>query len=541
MRHLPTATVLAIILAAFPPRLRADLGAGEAAMPSTESRAAGVWSRFAGLAEELEAEKLEIRDELIAANLGYLAAFGKALAEARGLAPDDPVRPLAWARVEYLLETSFRLLESTGEYEAFLAATGGLRQPPAPEMETPPPPGQGGGESSIPGSGLVFSDASGRRLLPALVAGEWILVDAETSRPASADQDISAVPAAPPLEDGGGDFIPALGRSAWLRALALERMGRVEEAGAEAAGLGLIRDWLILGPLDRDADISFSGPQNILGAPAPDGSPPVFNGLSGPVSWRPFKSADPLGRLWPGAMFRARGNKVGCALALVHSPVDVGAVLHFGSGSPASVGVNNGSGRREHFGGSPDPDREAIDVWLRKGWNAIFVRMESSPGEWGIAARLTDPRGAALPVGIAGPEPGNLAAILAEAAKAVENSVLDVHYRPPERAGADSVSVLIDRVLEHSDDARAAFYLATFLMARRTMDGAHRFDRELILQWAVKASDGDPFFALTAARCVDSGLDGPDREAIDVWLRKGWNAIFVRMESSPGEWGIAAR
>jgi Uncharacterized protein conserved in bacteria containing a divergent form of TPR repeats len=110
------------------------------------------------------------------------------------------------------------------------------------------------------------------------------------------------------------------------------------------------------------------------------------------------------------------------------------------------------------------------------------------------------------------PKDGNVADILQQARLAARNSSLERHYaatRPADRGG---VSVLRDWLEKYPDDARAGFYLATGLFASRMMEGTERFGREMLFRRALELSNNDPFFSLMAARSVDSGVDGPDRE-----------------------------
>ncbi len=491
--------LLPLFLAAAP--------AAEPAAPAPES----VWKSLAGWEKELEAEQLELRDELIAAHMNYLAALKAALAEVETITAGDPRFGPAWARAEYLLETSFRLQDATGEHEAFLQATAGLK-PDTPAAAAPVPLNAPVGDAGDLDGGLEYRDADGERLLPVRIDGDLVLVDAETAEPISPGFTVTAS-AAGGEAPAGGDSVPLIkARAAWLRALTLERRGRAAEAGTEAAGLGLIRDWVTLGPLDSDGESSLAfsqNPEEFYRSLQPGAE---FPGKNGPVQWKPFSTVDPLGRLFPGALFRTPGPRTAFFLALVHSPRDGAAVLRFGSDSPIGAAVNHLAFRREQDGGNPEPDREALSVWLRKGWNAVAIRTAFASGMWGLAARLTAPDGSPFPAFVVKPDQANLAVFLKTAREAAARSALERFYQPEKAAGLGGVSLLLDWLAGNPDDPRANFYLASILVARRMMEGAERFDRELIFRRATELSGGDPFFTLMAARSVDSGIEGPDRE-----------------------------
>ena len=474
-------------------------------------QADGIWSTFAGAEDEIQGQILELRDELIPAHISFLSALEKAVAELPSLAGDAERGAMAWTRVEYLLETSFRLLDGTSEYAAFLKTTEPLKPviappPPTAALDAPEDP------EPSPDGGLEFVDVDGRAL--AVVPGENgpALVDPETGLP---PENLDGVVAFP--RDAAGrperSFIPLIrARAAWLRAMTLERLGRTAEAGTEAAGLGLIRDWAVLGPIDSLPEdgsfINYGLDEIYAGLDAAR----LYSGKSGPVRWTPFSSVDPLGRVVPGARFRGEGLQSAYYLTLVHSAADQPAVLRFGSTAPAAVCVNHLVVNHARPGGLPDPDQEAVNVWMRRGWNIVLIRTSSASEDWAFAVRLTATDGSPFPGYVAAPTAENLAEVLTTARKASVRSLLERFYGPgpaPESGGLSVMSAWLER---HPDDARANFYLGSFLVARRMMEGPERFDRELIFRRAIDLSRRDPFFTLIAARSIDSGVEGPDRE-----------------------------
>lgn len=470
------------------------------------------WADMAGMKEELAAQNLELRDELIAAHGSFMEALTLALAEAEAREPDNPKRELAWGRVEYLLETSFRLLDSTGEYDAFLKATQPLK---VEAGEAPVEVALDGGTGAPDdwSGGLHFTDTSGRSLsVKASEHGPVLLYDAETGAALEHVEDTVATRAVESPVNAPS-FIPLIkARAAWLRALALERRGKSAEGGRETAGLGLVRHWAVLGPLEGVGDTLAYGSEELEEAYAALGLSASVAGKYGPVSWAPFSSVDPLSRFFPGALFRGEGLRSALAVALVHAPENMPAVLRFGANASTTVCVNNTVARRLRFAGLPDPDQEAVEVWLRKGWNVVMLRTASSDAEWGVAVRFTLTDGSPFPGYVARPTRENLPAFLAEVRRVGALTRLDRFYQPGEAGWLDGAGILSRWLQENPDDARGNFYLGSFLVAKRMMEGPERFDRELIFRRAIQASDGDPFFTLMSARSVDSGMDGPDRE-----------------------------
>ncbi len=468
------------------------------------------WAAFAGMEEERQGQTLELRDELIPAHLAFLSALEKAVAELPALSGDPGRSLLAWARVEYLLETAFRLLESTGEYESFLKATASL----APERFEAPPEAalDGDGDDADPDGGLRYAAADGRPLTVRAGENGLFLVDAETGEKAENPDSAVAVPAEqqPAADDAPVNLIRA--RAAWLRARAFMRTGRTEEARTEADALGALRDWAVVGPLDAASEDHAYINYGIDDVYASFDAGTAYRGRNGPVSWKPFSSRDPLGRIVPGSMFRGGGRKTALFIALVHSPADQPAVVRFGSTASAIVFVNHASVRHTSASGEVDPDQEAADVWMRRGWNAVLVRTSSPTENWAFTLRLTAPDGRPFRGSVLRPDPDNLAAMLAQTRAAAARSAMERLYRAGGDPEAGGVSILSEWLEQHPDDARGHFYLGSFLVARRMMEGAERFDRELVFGRALERSRRDPFFTLMAARSIDSGVDGPDRE-----------------------------
>ncbi len=465
------------------------------------------WSDFAGWKSEREGERLELRDELISSHLAFLNALELAIAEAGQLPPEKETTRLAWARVEYLLETAYRLLAASGEFDAFLKVTAPLRPAAAANLEAislaaeDPPGGK-------PDGGLIFTDPEGKvYILDPGEKGDG-LVDVETGQKPAKPEGIFALPAKPAVVPFEAQISQLRSRAAWLRALALERLGKTAEAGQETAHLGLIRDWLFWGPLDGAAEYQ----SQIVENPSE-----LYDSLGAALSspnrrLRAVATTDPMGRVFPGSLFRGEGGKTVLALALVFSPDDLPAVLRFGMNQGSYVCVNQLRVPNSRYARHPDPDQEAANVWLHRGWNAILVRTSAATSDWGFAIRLALPDGQPFPGKIAKPTDLNQDEFLAVMRRAVQRSRWERLYAPPEPPFTGAVNVMSQRAREDPDDARTNFYLGSFLVSRRMMEGPERFDRELIFNRAMLASGQDPFFTLISARSVDSGLDGPDRE-----------------------------
>ncbi len=475
-----------------------------------EVEAAAVWTELGGWAEEQEAESLELRDELVAADLAFLSALEKAAAAAAVLKEDDPRHPLAWARVEYLAESAFRLLGDTGEYEAFLKATSDLTPEWDPPLEITAIGGVEAVADDIEG-GLRYESAAGKRLLPARINGEIELIDAETAEAVAAYDGVKAFSERQAAAVGVSIPLVKL-RIGWLRAQALERLGRAAEARSQALPLGLIREWLLIGPLDRDVE-PFAAFDSERGGFI-DTLEADFEtvGQNGNARWRPVSTLDPLGGIYPEAVFPDFGPAMAYAVALVHSSENQMAVIGFGSSGPAAIWVNGNQIHRSAQTGSVQPSQEAFNVWLRRGWNLLVVKTLSGPTGWGLALWLNLPDGSPFVGQLAAVSQEDIPFFMREARQAVERSRLERFFIAAGGSELGGLNALSRRISETPDDPRANFYLGSLLAARRLMEGSERFDRELIFRRAIELSEGNPYFILTAARSAEAGIEGPDRE-----------------------------
>ncbi|MDR3210670.1 MAG: DUF3858 domain-containing protein [Planctomycetota bacterium] len=475
------------------------------------------WGELAGWEEEGRAESLELRDELVTANLTFMSAMAKAIAQAESLSVGDSRRPLAWARVEYLAETSFRMLSDTGEYAAFLAAT-----EPAETLEvedlTPLLPGSesqwealSGGESE---DDLVFETLDGQPLSPFTLNGRPVLVRAgDVVGEAVGESQIRAHSSH--IASGPDVSVPLVrSRLAWLRAMTRERLGETELARREVRTLGMVRDWLLLGPLDFDQEF-FSpaslGLDDFLGILDSDFS---LAGKNGSVHWRPFHSDDPLGRLPLGAAL-GKEPTTALALTLVYSPHNQAAVIRYGSSGRSSLWVNHIRANNSGPHRLANPGQDVFDVWLRQGWNLILVRNQSAAADWRLTLRIVSPDGSPFQGGVAdflNASHDDMELLLLAARQVVEHSRFDQYFQPEVESELGGLSALSRQLVERPQDFRSGFYLAFLLASRHMMEGLERFDRELIFRRVVDLSSHYPYFILMAARSMEAGVEGPDRE-----------------------------
>jgi len=182
-----------------------------------------------------------------------------------------------------------------------------------------------------------------------------------------------------------------------FRLAAVERSrGNPQRSAAQLRHLGLVDRWKVIGPFDDEGKRAFDDvlpPEKVLDLAA------RLPGKVREVAWRdlPAEAVDD-GFVDLGAALRPSREVAAFALALVDSPKDDRAVLWFGGSGAAKVWVNGAlavSDRGYHLA---RPDQRGARIALRKGANAILVKLAHQDGRMGFWLRVADERGEGRPL-----------------------------------------------------------------------------------------------------------------------------------------------
>ncbi|MFO0584856.1 MAG: DUF3857 domain-containing protein [Anaeromyxobacter sp.] len=304
-----------------------------------------------------------------------------------------------------------------------------------------------------------------------------------------------------------------------VRALARLRLAKVERArgnlqrsAAALRHLGLVARWKVIGPFDdegkRALDVAYPPEKLLAGGAAPDEAP--VPGKAREVAWRdlPDDAIDD-GFVHLGAAVRPSREVAVYALAFVDAPRDERVVLWFGGSGAAKVWVNGALALQDRGYHVARPDQRGARVALRRGTNAILVKLCHQDGRMGFWLRLADERGegkvlppAAAPLPGAGPAPALAGGALAAAP--VEGAVAKLERRAAAAARAGKAA-----------EAAARLDLAVALVERQSADAGERRPAAEARR-AVALAPGWVEARLVAARLEDD--HGPRRQHLDAAL-----------------------
>lgn len=383
-----------------------------------------------GLERERSAERMERRDELVAAQMDYAGAFTEVVEAARKGGEDADA---LWARAEFLLEKTRELTSRTSNHEDLLSAI------------------------------LTFEET--------------------TSKP-------GASPPPPTLR----------ARATWIKARALLTQGKADAAREAATGLGLIRDWCIVGPFDNERGRSFDTAFAVEQLPLDLTS--HYKGKRTDVFWRKHQSRDPLGKLALSALFLPNTECLAYALCLVKSPDARDAALRTGSDDGMAAWLNGQEVARERATRTAGFDQNAYGIRLREGWNLLLIKVAQATDDWTLYARITAPDGSPLPdLEFRAPDLNEQINIQPATGQA-----------PLPVVDRGALSYFAGQIADEQATSRAPYYMGYLLMARNVYGGGST-EVTGVLRLIAEANPNEPIYWLTLARASENrNTTIPDHE-----------------------------
>jgi transglutaminase-like putative cysteine protease/predicted Zn-dependent protease len=173
----------------------------------------------------------------------------------------------------------------------------------------------------------------------------------------------------------------------------LEMRFELEAARAQAAQLGYLSEWNLIGPFDNDQGKGF------LTSYPPESSLVLqqqYDGKLLPVRWHRVQ-ADPGGAVALDDLVAPREFALAYLATFVGAESGGAAELRLTAGEAAQVWWNDALVASEETLADAAPDNLVIPVQLARGWNKLLIKSCVRRSRWSVQARLTQPGGAAWP------------------------------------------------------------------------------------------------------------------------------------------------
>jgi tetratricopeptide (TPR) repeat protein/transglutaminase-like putative cysteine protease len=274
-----------------------------------------------------------------------------------------------------------------------------------------------------------------------------------------------------------------LGWMQHLAALHALHQGDAQRATQLLDGLGYVRDFLVLGPLDNERGSGFRRQFPPELAPAtPIDFAATLPGKKRDVAWRRVQLFDvPLAALDLDARLRPNTQSLAYAAFSVLTESELDACVRAGTTGSLAVFVNGHEVLRRDCERRPlGFDQDVGSFRLARGRNLVLVKLCTQQGDWAGRLRLTDPDGRPLRGARTSAEPTHLAEAMRTQAPAARAA-------PPRLGGVAWLERQMPRVASEApaaagDEGRRlglhAFRLAMLLALRAEDDDAQRRDRK---------------------------------------------------------------
>jgi transglutaminase-like putative cysteine protease/Flp pilus assembly protein TadD len=189
-------------------------------------------------------------------------------------------------------------------------------------------------------------------------------------------------------------------RAAYLESLALDRLGRADEAAKKRAGLGLITQFELAGPFDNEGKAGHAavyGPEKAAAGGLPIDEKTTWDGKERQVSWRRLPAVSVQGMVPFAAALRPESNVTTYAVVAVKAAWREQAAVRVGSSGAVKVWVN-GQKTIDHDAYRPlRIDQDVGAAVLEPGWNRVLVKLSAAEsGGLDLFLRITRADGSPL-------------------------------------------------------------------------------------------------------------------------------------------------
>lgn len=179
----------------------------------------------------------------------------------------------------------------------------------------------------------------------------------------------------------------------WEKIQNLLKLGEYESTKDYISRLGLINEWLVIGPFDN---VGGSGFYKVFPPEEEIDLNKVYTGKNGmEVKWFPTKSTFGIVKL--GNLLYPTDSVTAYALTYIYSPSDRDVFIRSGSTGALTIWLNDTKILSQDIYRNIYIDQDIVKVRLNKGWNKLLVKVCEDNNLWQFILRVTDERGSAIP------------------------------------------------------------------------------------------------------------------------------------------------
>lgn len=169
------------------------------------------------------------------------------------------------------------------------------------------------------------------------------------------------------------------------------RQGKVYRAEQEVKELGMINDWLLIGPFDNTGKSGFKKvylPEEEIDLQK------IYTGKDSiQIKWFQPRKTNLSGFINLDAFLYPHNWSVGYALTYVYSPQEKAVMFKVGADDAVKVWLNDQVVIEQDIYRKAVIDQEIVPVCLDEGWNKILVKVCEKEDSWGFYFRITDLEG----------------------------------------------------------------------------------------------------------------------------------------------------
>jgi tetratricopeptide (TPR) repeat protein len=179
----------------------------------------------------------------------------------------------------------------------------------------------------------------------------------------------------------------------WEKIQDLLKLGDYDSVKDYISRLGLINEWLVIGPFDN---VGGSGFYKVFPPEEEIDTNKIYTGKNGmEVKWFPARTT--FGVMKFGNLLYPTDAVTAYALTFIYSDSERYAFIRSGSTGALTIWLNDNKILSQDLYRSLYIDQDAVRVRLNKGWNKLLVKVCEDNGLWQFILRITDENGNNIP------------------------------------------------------------------------------------------------------------------------------------------------